>query len=92
VGSSIDNLKSRRAFRVQRAHLAGLRALLRAPRLFPSEIHMARFFNSIGEFTRFISAVAVAAGDDGKKEALEIMARAIRNKARSVLGTYEYCA
>jgi hypothetical protein len=49
-----------------------------------------RMFANIGEFTRFISAVAIAAGDDGKKEALEVMAKAITAKAKSVLGTHEY--
>jgi hypothetical protein len=47
-------------------------------------------FNSIGEFTRFATTVAIAAGDDGRKEALEVLAKVIKAKARSVISTCEY--
>jgi phage gpG-like protein len=51
---------------------------------------MARMFSDIGSFVRFVETVAIAAGDDGKEQALETMAKAIKAKARGVLGTYEY--
>jgi hypothetical protein len=50
---------------------------------------MAQMF-TLGSFARFLVDEVIVNADTGRKEALEVMAKAIKSKARGVLGTHEY--
>jgi hypothetical protein len=51
---------------------------------------MAPQIFTLGGFARFVTTELIVNADAGRKEALEIMAKAIKAKAKSVLGTHEY--